>query len=447
MIFLQHLFLIVCLLFTVSSCSSGDSQTPQTDARIDAIVMDQSHIDVRTDKQVASSDSVPADLASKTLVENEPNDSVETATSFQLENTLSGTLGQATTKPDIDYYVFQATPGTVLEIELAPKAGSKLQPYLAVGVERSVNNVESFITSTYHDTKLTEASSARLQFLVHQEPKYFLQVMDSRNLNGGKELVGGDDYGYTLTMRSLPVLKPAAVNGKEISGELTQPGVPQYFTIEAKTKNEALMFSQVKTEKNMRAALDLYDKAYNWVEYSTDRRMTYLVDDPTKGPFVLEVRDDLNRGTTGMTYTLALERAVITAAPNTCAEALTPVKEGTWNAYTSTALNNFNPAGASGPCPGGSHYASPDHVYLVHLEAGQKISVEVKALDGWDPALFILQGDCASGMVQCLAGADGATTSPSESLAFTAPNKGDYYLVVDAYGMAHGVYQISVAFK
>lgn len=132
----------------------------------------------------------------------------------------------------------------------------------------------------------------------------------------------------------------------------------------------------------------------------------------------------------GTSETLAGAFAILSLTPSdTCddANAQLPLGVGTW-VSTTTGLNNDYGSGIG--CVPWSLNGS-DAVYRIAMEGGETLIATVTQSEESDPALFLLS-DCSSAE-SSVACADTGYTGESETLVYTAPAAGNYYLVVDAW--------------
>ncbi|RJO74432.1 MAG: hypothetical protein C4523_00620 [Myxococcales bacterium] len=69
-----------------------------------------------------------------------------------------------------------------------------------------------------------------------------------------------------------------------------------------------------------------------------------------------------------------------------------------------------------------------DRLYAVALQQDDELTANLTNVGGWNPALFVYR-DCANGA--CEEGVDNGVTGQGESLTYTVPADGTYYVVVD----------------
>jgi hypothetical protein len=94
------------------------------------------------------------------------------------------------------------------------------------------------------------------------------------------------------------------------------------------------------------------------------------------------------------------------------------------------ASDDYRPALNCGPVP--STLAGPDVAYRIWLSAGQRIRLTAAPLWPFDPAVFVAS-DCTTRETTCLAASDVGASGEPESLTFTAPSAGLYFVIVDSY--------------
>ncbi len=457
-----RLSLLSALIFALGACSSSDgseggsgsggsgngdagqdADAPLPDAQADTPIEQDGASEAGEDAE----QDVAQDVAPTVIDEIEPNDSVPTAQPVTLPQVIRGTVADPVdSDTDEDVFSFEAPPGTYLSFQVVP-TGSSLQPMVSVGVSGSVNGYDTFLELWQHAAPDSETTTATQTFLAFSDrPAFYVGVRDARNVPGGDGPVGGSDFGYELTARTLPLPTPVEVTGSQMIGELPEPGAIAFFSIPANAAGEALVVREVSTEMFMRSKMYLYDKDFGWMQYNELRKLTYVVEDPNQGPFLLAVGDELSRGAPGMTFELELVRAPLSEVPQSCAEAVAVTAPGTWYADSTYSLSHYNPDD-NGSCPGGGAFGVGDHFYRVHLTAGQKLTATVTSLDDLDPAVFLLQGDCAAADLKCVAGSDDTVANETEVLTYEAIEDGDFFLVVDGYGSDGGVYEITLAIQ
>lgn len=96
------------------------------------------------------------------------------------------------------------------------------------------------------------------------------------------------------------------------------------------------------------------------------------------------------------------------------------------------AHNDYDP-GIPGPSCTGYTAAGNDVTYVMDLVAGDE--VDMFYYGGWDESFYIVT-DCAD-MTSCVIGAD-ATVGTGETIVWTVPATGTYFLICDAYGTGAG---------
>lgn len=115
-------------------------------------------------------------------------------------------------------------------------------------------------------------------------------------------------------------------------------------------------------------------------------------------------------------------------------------------ANTSDGTNDFN---ASPSCFADYATMGCDKVYSVTLSAGQTLTAKLdNVATGYDPAL-VISAICST-VAPCLAGADAGGAGAGETLTYTAPSAGTYFVSVDSgYGTSNsqgcGAYRLSLS--
>lgn len=124
---------------------------------------------------------------------------------------------------------------------------------------------------------------------------------------------------------------------------------------------------------------------------------------------------------------------------NTCDGAIELVRctSGIVEGDLTMATNNYNPA-IPGPSCTGYAAIGNDVTYVMHLEAGDEVSLFY--FGGYDEAFYIVT-DC-SDMTTCLIGAD-STVGTGETIVWTAPADGTYYIICDKYGAGGGAFTLT----
>jgi len=151
----------------------------------------------------------------------------------------------------------------------------------------------------------------------------------------------------------------------------------------------------------------------------------------------------------GYTETLVGAFAILNLSPSDdCSEAnaQSPLGEGSWISTTGGLTNDYG--SGIGCVPWSLNGA--DAVYRVAMEGGDTLIATLSQGENSDPALLLLS-DCgnAQSTVAC---ADNGYTGDSESLVYTAPSAGNYYLVVDSwvggsYTAPSGAFQLDVSLE
>jgi len=115
--------------------------------------------------------------------EQEPNDSPRRGQRLTLPASIVGTLGKS---GDVDYYVFDATQGQQLGVQvLAAAIGSKLEPFVQL--------------TTLDGAVLAQSSAGLLGHTFKQAGSYALGIRD-------RQLRGGPDFGYRLHLGDIPIV-------------------------------------------------------------------------------------------------------------------------------------------------------------------------------------------------------------------------------------------------
>jgi hypothetical protein len=110
----------------------------------------------------------------------------------------------------------------------------------------------------------------------------------------------------------------------------------------------------------------------------------------------------------------------------------------TWG-DTTTYANDLEPPST---CTSDYGQDGPDAIYRVDALAGETISV-VMTPDDFDGAVYVL-GDCGD-ETTCVSGADEEVGSNAETVEYTVPANGSYYIVVDSYlSTVSGCYTLEV---
>ncbi len=138
------------------------------------------------------------------------------------------------------------------------------------------------------------------------------------------------------------------------------------------------------------------------------------------------------------------DAGVVTAAPDTCAQALdiTTAAHAAGGAQysgdTTGYADDVEPIGCTGYSPDG-----PDAIYLVTLAANETITATVTPTTSWDTSLE-LTSDCTYNAT-CVTGSDSGFDGDPESITYTATAAGTFYLAVDGYNPGiQGPFTLSV---
>jgi hypothetical protein len=144
-------------------------------------------------------------------------------------------------------------------------------------------------------------------------------------------------------------------------------------------------------------------------------------------------------GGQGGNYALTVNLTAAPIANDTCAGAINATAGGTFTGDTTNAQPNYTPlASGLGGCTGYTAQGN-DVVYRVTLSAGERLQASLSAT--WDASLYMVT-DCANPSGTCVAGQDNGNP---ETIDFTAPGAGGYFLVVDGYGSARGAFSLTVS--
>ncbi|MBI5168490.1 MAG: PPC domain-containing protein [Candidatus Eisenbacteria bacterium] len=120
-----------------------------------------------------------------------------------------------------------------------------------------------------------------------------------------------------------------------------------------------------------------------------------------------------------------------------CAGAL-PIECGNINVSGTTAFanNDYTPlASGTGGCTG-FPAVGKDVVYVINAAGSDAISLSYTS-SAADGAIYLIT-NCGSPGTSCVAGADATLTGAAETLNYTFPTSGIYYLVLDNYGTGAG---------
>ncbi len=117
-----------------------------------------------------------------------------------------------------------------------------------------------------------------------------------------------------------------------------------------------------------------------------------------------------------------------------CSGAIVLIGTGSLDGDTAPYANDYDPG--SGGCTDGYPEAGNDATYVVDLNAGDTISMTYTQhnLDG----AFYMVTDCSNVAGTCVAGADATVTGQPETIYFTVPTTGTYYIILDSYTAGGG---------
>jgi hypothetical protein len=105
---------------------------------------------------------------------------------------------------------------------------------------------------------------------------------------------------------------------------------------------------------------------------------------------------------------------------------------GTLTGDLTNATNDYDPG--AGGCATGYSEAGRDVAYVMGLVAGDVVSLTYTG-NGYDASIYIVT-DCANAAGSCVIGADAGYNV--ETINWTVPATGTYYLILDAYGTNAG---------
>jgi hypothetical protein len=122
---------------------------------------------------------------------------------------------------------------------------------------------------------------------------------------------------------------------------------------------------------------------------------------------------------------------------DTCAAAVAAALDTPIAGTSRGARSDYNLGLEPATCTGFSQ-AGPDVVYSIALTADQAITATLTGIaTSFDPSLAIVgPGEpavCDASPIVCLAGKDAAEEGAGETLSFTAPTTGTYYLLIDTF--------------
>lgn len=122
-------------------------------------------------------------------------------------------------------------------------------------------------------------------------------------------------------------------------------------------------------------------------------------------------------------------------ANDQCAGAL-PIECGAiaLSGSTQFATNDYSPSATTGGCTG-YPAVGKDVVYILNVAGGDSLDVSYTSVA--DGSIYLIT-DCANPTTTCVAGADDTVAGQAETLGFTFPASGVYYLVLDNYGTGAG---------
>ena len=168
-------------------------------------------------------------------MELEPNDDVTTASPFIVPGEIPGRIDPPVADPvtntlraDLDYFVFLAAAGDLLNLELVQRpAGNDFDAYLEVGALDEFGYLT--IEASSRDKVTDVDTDARMAWIAPQTGLFFARVRDQANLviSPDADPVGGPSYTYTLRATAVErpapaaLTLPAAVEGTfEAAGDL-----------------------------------------------------------------------------------------------------------------------------------------------------------------------------------------------------------------------------------
>lgn len=140
----------------------------------------------------------------------------------------------------------------------------------------------------------------------------------------------------------------------------------------------------------------------------------------------------------GGSYTLDINISAAPVPNDQCSGAIDVTAGGVFTGLTTNATADYSPiVSGTGGCTGYTAN-SKDVTYQVALQSGERLQAALDA--AWDASLYLVE-NCANVPGTCVAGDDSGNP---ESVDFTAPASGTYFLIVDGYGTASGAFSLSV---
>jgi len=104
--------------------------------------------------------------------------------------------------------------------------------------------------------------------------------------------------------------------------------------------------------------------------------------------------------------------------------------------------NNYDPG--SGGCSSGYPEAGNDAVYVCDWNAGDIIDMTYTQLN-LDGAFYVVT-DCSNIAGSCVVGADDTVTGQAETIHYTVPTTGTYYIILDSYTTGGGPWTMDYTF-
>lgn len=140
----------------------------------------------------------------------------------------------------------------------------------------------------------------------------------------------------------------------------------------------------------------------------------------------------------GGPYTLDVNISAAPVPNDQCSGAIDVTAGGVFTGDTTNATGDYSPiASGTGGCTGYTANSN-DVTYQVSLQAGERLQASLDA--AWDSSLYLVES-CANVQGTCVAGDDSGNP---ETIDFTAPASGTFFLIADGYGSASGAFSLSV---
>ncbi|MBL4689812.1 MAG: hypothetical protein JKY37_34830 [Nannocystaceae bacterium] len=134
------------------------------------------------------------------------------------------------------------------------------------------------------------------------------------------------------------------------------------------------------------------------------------------------------------------------AQEDLCAGPNVTIVQGDGELYpteTTAGLQNLLAAPFNG-CPDLGSSAGPEHIYEITVDENEEGTFVVQPVGDWDVQIYIVS-ECGA-PITCLDSADDGGPGASESLRFSAPQDGTWYVVIDGAGSDDvGEYSVHIA--